>query len=67
MMFVLDDLVVRKYMYVIGEQIFGISWMLFSDNGFEILKQVIVYEKKCECFEEDGCFCCNKVYNVGRC
>lgn len=43
MMFVLEDLVVKKY--VIGEQIFGISWMLFSDSGFESLKQVIVYEK----------------------
>lgn len=65
-MFVLDDFVVRKYMYATGEQTFGISWMLSSDNGFETLKQVIVNEKKCECSEEDGCLCCNKVYNVGR-
>lgn len=56
MMFVLDDLVVRKYMYVIGEQIFGISWMLFSDNGFEMLKQVIVYEKYVNVLKKMGVF-----------
>lgn len=56
MMFVLDDLVVRKYMYVIGMQIFGISWMLFSDNGFEMLKQVIVYEKYVNVLKKMGVF-----------
>lgn len=42
-MFVLEDLVVRKY--ATGEQTFGTSWMLSSDSGFETLKQVIVHEK----------------------
>lgn len=42
-MFVLEDLVVRKY--ATGEQTFGTSWMLSSDSGFESLKQVIVHEK----------------------
>lgn len=56
MMFVLDDLVVRRYMYVIGMQIFGISWMLFSDNGFEMLKQVIVYEKYVNVLKKMGVF-----------
>lgn len=42
-MFVLEDLVVKKY--ATGEQTFGTSWMLSSDSGFESLKQVIVHEK----------------------
>lgn len=42
-MFVLEDLVARKY--ATGEQTFGTSWMLSSDSGFETLKQVIVHEK----------------------
>lgn len=55
-MFVLDDLVVRKYMYATGEQTFGISWMLSSDNGFETLKQIIVHEKHVNVLKKMGAF-----------
>uniref|UniRef100_A0A8W8MIY5 RING-type domain-containing protein n=1 Tax=Magallana gigas TaxID=29159 RepID=A0A8W8MIY5_MAGGI len=53
-MFVLEDLVVKKY--ATGEQTFGTSWMLSSDSGFESLKQVIVHEKHVKVMKKMGAY-----------
>lgn len=53
-MFVLEDLVIRKY--ATGEQTSDTSWMLTNDSGIATLKQVLVHEKHLKVLKKKSVF-----------
>lgn len=53
-MFVLEDMVIRKY--ATGKQTSGNSWILTGGSGFATLKQVIVQEKHLKVLKKKSVF-----------